>query len=674
MNPLLEIRVPIPFDQIRPEHVEPAVDELLKHSQAAIDAIAANSRERTFGNTLLALDEATERLEYAYHLVHHLEGVASTPELRAAHNAVEPKVTAFTSNIFLNEGLWKAIQAFAATEEARSLTGVRKRYLDKTMDYFRRHGAELDPAGKKRLEEIDVELSALTTKFSENVLDSTNEYEEIVTDEARLAGLPETAKLAAAASAKAKGKDGWRFTLQAPSYIALMTYLDDAPMRERFYRAYQTRASSGQYDNAPLVPRILELRKEKAKLLGFADFADFALTDRMAKTGRAAAQFLETLHQRTVARYQQETAELLAFRRETEGPKAPELAPWDVAYYAEKERAAKYDFDEEDLRPYFPVKQVLDGMFETFSRLFGITVKEVPGIPAWHADVKYYEIHEGDRLLGGFYADWFPRETKRGGAWMDAFLTGEPAVPGRPHIGVICGNMTEPAGDRPALLTHREVETVFHEFGHLLHHCLSHVEVRGFSGTNVAWDFVELPSQIMENWCWERESLDLFARHWQTGETIPEELFQRMKRARTYRSANGQMRQLSFGILDLKLHREYDPARHGGPVAYTRAILQEFSPAPLPPEHAMILAFTHLFASPVGYGAGYYSYKWAEVLDADAFSLFQEQGVLNGETGRLFRERILSKGASEEPDALYRSFRGRDPQLNALLTRLGIAG
>ncbi|MCS7026790.1 MAG: M3 family metallopeptidase [Bryobacteraceae bacterium] len=673
MNPLLEIQVPIPFDQIRPEQVEPAIDELLRRAQAAVEEIARPQARRTFENTLLALDQATEGLEYAYHLVQHLESVVSSPELRAAHNAVEPKVTAFTSSIFLHEGLWKALQEYSVSEEARSLSPVRKRYLEKTMDAFRRHGAELDPAGKKRLEEIDVELAKLTTKFSENVLDSTNAFEEIITNEADLAGLPETARIAAEASAKAKGKQGWRFTLQAPSYIPLMTFLDNAAMRERFYRAYQTRASQGPHNNAPLVPRILELRKAKAQLLGFADFADFALVDRMAKTGRAAIEFLESLRERTLPRYHQENEELLAFRRQLEGAEAPPLAPWDVAYYAEKERAAKYHFDEEDLRPYFPVNQVLNGMFETFSKVFGITVREVPGVPCWHPDVKYYEIYDGGQKLGAFYADWFPRENKRDGAWMDAFLTGEPAVAGRHHIGVICGNLTQPAGDRPALLTHREVETVFHEFGHLLHHCLSRVEVRGFSGTNVAWDFVELPSQIMENWCWERESLDLFARHWQSGEPIPEELFQRMKRARTYRAANNQMRQLGFGILDLKLHREYDPARDGDVVAYSRAILQEFSPAPLPSEHAMILAFTHLFGNPVGYGAGYYSYKWAEVLEADAFSLFQENGVLDPETGRRFREHILAKGASQEPEALYQAFRGRPPQLNALLKRLGIA-
>jgi oligopeptidase A len=312
-------------------------------------------------------------------------------------------------------------------------------------------------------------------------------------------------------------------------------------------------------------------------------------------------------------------------------------------------------------------------MFETVSRVFGVDVREVKGVPVWHPDVKYYEIVEGGRVLGTFYADWHPRETKRGGAWMDAFLTGEPAVPGRAHIGVICGNLTPPVDGKPALLTHGEVETIFHEFGHLLHHCLSQVEVRGLSGTAVPWDFVELPSQIMENWCWERESLDLFARHWQTGEPIPEDLFQKMCRARTYRAANGQMRQLGFGFVDLKLHTEYDPARDGDPVAYSKSILQAFSPAPFPPEHSMILAFTHLFASPVAYAAGYYSYKWAEVLDADAFGLFLENGVFDRETGIRFRSWILEKGDSQEAAELYRNFRGRDPELDALLRRQGLA-
>lgn len=672
MNPLLSIQTPIPFDQIRPEHIEPAMDQLLQEAQRRIDTIAADESPRTYENTMAALDAATDEVDFAMTVVRHLESVATTPALRAAHNAVEPKFSEFYARIPLHEGLWKALRALAATDEAKGLTGARRRNLTKTLDYFRRAGAELDAAGKKRLAEIDVELAQITTKFSEHVLDSTNAFEEIFTAEQQLAGLPESAVAAARASARSKGKEGWRFTLQAPSYTALMTYLDDAAARERFYLAYAQRAASGEHDNHPLVPRILALRKEKAKMLGFADFADLVLVDRMAKTGGAAYEFLEKLKTKSVDYFRAETAALTSFRRELEGPDAPPLAAWDIAYYAEKERQAKYDFDEEELRPYFPLEQVVAGMFETVERLYGVNVRPLDGVPGWHPDVKYYEIREGDAVLGSFYSDWFPREDKRGGAWMDAFLTGEPAVAGRHHVGLICGNMTPPVEGKPALLTHREVETVFHEFGHLLHHCLSKVEVRGLSGTSVAWDFVELPSQIMENWCWERPSLNLFARHWQTGEPIPEELFQKMRKARNYRAAAGQMRQLSFGMVDLKLHREYDAERDGDVVAYTRAILQEFAPAPLPEAYAMILAFTHLFSSPVGYGAGYYSYKWAEVLDADAFSLFREKGVFDRETGLRFRRQILEKGDAEDPAELFRAFRGRDPQLEALLERQGL--
>jgi oligopeptidase A len=672
MNPLLSIQTPIPFDQIRAEHVEPALDELLREARVAIDAIAAQAGPRTYESTLAALDAATEKVEYAMGVVRHLEAVTTYPELRAAHNAVEPKVSEFYSRIPLHEELWSCLKAYAETADAASLTGVRKRNLEKTLDYFRRHGADLDAAGKARLAAIDVELAELTTKFSQHVLDATNAYDEVWTDEEQLSGLPESAVEAAAASAKAKGKEGWRFTLQAPSYIALMTYLDNPATRERFYRTYMTRASSGELDNSSIVPRILELRKEKARLLGFADFADFVLVDRMAKTGARAMEFLEDLRGKSIPFFERENTQLHAFRRDLEGDSAPGLQAWDIGYYAEKERKAKYDFDEEELRPYFPVEQVVAGMFETVTRLYGVTMREVPGVPVWDKDVKYYEILEGSQVLGAFYADWFPRENKRGGAWMDAFLTGSPAVPDRVHIGAINGNLTPPVEGKPALLTHREVETIFHEFGHLLHHCLSRVEARGLSGTNVPLDFVELPSQIMENWCWERQSLDLFARHWKTGEPIPEDLFGKMRQARNYRAANAQMRQLSFGFVDLKLHREYDPSHDGGVVEYSRNILQQFSPAPLPPEHAMILAFTHLFGSPVGYGAGYYSYKWAEVLDADAFSLFLEKGVFDRETGLRFRRQILEKGNSEEPADLYRAFRGRDPELSALLARQGL--
>jgi oligopeptidase A len=659
MNPLLEISFRVPFDKIDAAQVEPAIDELLADAARRLEETIAS------GRPLHALDAMTERLDYAMNVVRHLEGVATTPALRAAYNAVQPKVSAFYSSLPLNEGLWNAIKRYAATDEARALTGTMKRYLTKTIDTFKRHGAELDPAGKARLKEIDVALTELTTKFSENVLDSTNAYELVLTEEHKLAGLPPAAVAAARASAEAKGKAGWRFTLQGPSYLALMTYLDEARIRQDVWRAYNTRAASGPHDNRPLIVKILELRNEKARLLGFRDFADLVLDDRMAHKGDAAQKFLDDLRAKTERRFAEENAELTAFAKRP-------LEPWDIAYWAEKQRAALYDFDEEALRPYFPLERVVNGMFEIFGRIFGIRVAEEKGVPAWDPDVRCYAIQDQatGEALGSFYADWYPRENKRGGAWMDSILTGNPAE-GRPHLGLICGNLTPPVGGKPALLTHREAETIFHEFGHLLHHLLSRVEVRSLAGTSVAWDFVELPSQIMENWCWERESLDLFARHWETGEPIPEELFRKMKRAKTFRAANTQMRQLGFGFVDLALHRNWDGK--SDVVRYARDLLANFSAAPLPEDYAMIAGFTHLFANPVGYGAGYYSYKWAEVLDADAFTRFRKEGVFSETTGRDFREKVLARGDSEDPALLYRSFMGRDPDPNALLERAGLA-
>jgi oligopeptidase A len=674
-NPLLTSRFRIPFDRIRAEHVEPAIGELLREARARLEALAAAPGPRTFDNTMHVLDELTEPLDYAMEVIRHLEAVATTPELRAALNAVQPEVSAFYSGIPLHEGLWKGLKEFAATPEGSSLTGPRRRFLVKTMDAFRRHGAELDPAGKKRLEALDVELTKLTTKYSENVLDSTNQFELVIEDEARLAGLPPSARESARESARRKGKEGWRFTLQGPDYTAVMTYLDNASIRRHVYEAYSVRSTQGEHDNRQIIARILELRREKARLLGFDNFADLVLEDRMAHNGARALGFLEDLKIKTEPRFRAENRELFEFRRSIEGPEAPELAPWDIGYYSEKQRAALYSFDEEILRPYFPLERVVEGLWTLVNRLYGIRVTEEANVPAWDEHVKFYNIHDEDgAFLGGFYADWYPRENKRGGAWMDSILTGGPVPDGfKPHLGLICGNLTPPIGGKPALLTHREVETIFHEFGHLLHHLLSRVEIRSMSGTSVAWDFVELPSQIMENWCWEREALDLFARHWQTGEPVPGELFEKMKRARTFRAANVQMRQVGFGFIDLLLHIRYEPKRDGDPVEYSRRLLQDFSPATLPPNHAMIAAFTHLFASPVGYGAGYYSYKWAEVLDADAFTRFRDNGIFSREIGTDFRTHILSKGDSEDPAELYKRFMGREPDPSALLQRSGLA-
>ncbi|HET8547786.1 MAG TPA: M3 family metallopeptidase [Bryobacteraceae bacterium] len=673
-NPLLELAFEIPFDQIRAEHVEPGIDALLEEARARQQALAASTGPRTFENTIAALDDMTHGLDTAANVVRHLEDVTTTPELRAAWNRVQPRIAEFRSRIPLDAGLWRVLSEYAEAPEAKSLTGPRRRFLHKTLDIFRRHGAELDETGKQRLQEIDVELSRLTTKFAQNVLDSTNSWELVIAEEEKLAGLPPSARQAARESAAAKGLAGWRFTLQAPSYVPLMTYLDDRHTREQVYRAFVTRAAEGEHDNRPIITRILELRRAKAHLLGFRSFADFVLADRMAHTGAQAQAFLERLRERTEARFREENEELLAFRRSLEGSAAPPLAPWDTAYYAEKQRAALYDFDEEALRPYFPLERVLHGVFSTFERLYGVRVTESHDMPVWSPGVRTYRILEADGVhLGSFYTDWFPRENKRNGAWMDGFITGQPAEHGwEPHLGFVCGNLTPPVSNRPALLTHREVETVFHEFGHLMHHLLSRVELRSMSGTNVAWDFVELPSQIMENWCWERDALDMFAAHYETGERLPDELFGKMRRARTFRAANAQMRQLGFGTVDLALHIEYSPDRDGDVIEYANRTLQRFSPAPLPEAHAMIASFMHLFASPVGYGSGYYSYKWAEVLEADAFTRFHTEGVFSREIGNAFRDCILSRGDSEDPAELYRAFMGRDPDESALLARSGL--
>jgi oligopeptidase A len=668
MNPLLRVPFEIPFAQIQVEHIVPAVRELISESQKNIDLLADMAEkygiERSFDNTIWPFEESTIHLENAMAVVRHLEAVSNSPELREAIQTIEGEVSAFYSSIPLNEKLWIALQAVPQ----EGLSQIEKRCLELHIDAFRRHGAQLEPELKKRALEINVELQGLCTKYSQNVLDATNAYELIVEDEARLAGLPEHAKAAAKASAEAKGKAGYRFTLQAPSLSPAITYIEDASIRKELWEAYNTRATGGQFDNRELMRQILTLRREKAHLLGYFTFADFVLADRMAERGVIAREFVSELEKATRERFVAEHEELEQFA-------GKKLEPWDVGYYSEKMRVALYDIDEEALRPYFPADQVMNGMLRLFEKVLGIEVREVQGATVYDPSVKYYEIYSDGRMVGAFFADWYPRESKRGGAWMQNLITGGPRMDGSfaPHLGVICGNMTPPMPGKPALLTHREVETIFHEFGHLLHHCLSEVPIRSLSGTSVPWDFVELPSQIMENWCWERTSLDFFAAHYETGEKIPEELLTRMRRARTFRGASMQMRQLGFATVDLVLHTQFDPNVEMDVVELANQVLQRFTPIQLPENYGMILSFTHLFSGPVGYAAGYYSYKWAEVLDADAFSRFKEEGVLNEETGQDYRRKILSRGNSEPPRELFRAFMGRDPNQTALLERIGLA-
>jgi len=673
-NPLLQLGFDIPFDALLPAHVEPAVAELLERSRRNIEAIENEPAPPTYDNTLERLDTASEELEVVMTVVGHLETVMTSPELREVYNRVRPEVSAFYASIPLRPLLWQRLKAYGASAEAATLTGARARFLKKTLEQFRREGADLEPRDKQRLEAISRELSELTSKFGQNVVASTAAFELVIDDEAKLAGVPDAAKERAREDAKARGLSGFRFSLQGPSMIPILTYAASAELRQKVAMASESRATSGEHQNPPLIQRVLELRNEQAGLLGFADFADLVLADRMAKTGSAARRFVDDLAERCHPAFEREKRELLAFRRRIEGPNAPELERWDTGYYAEKQRQALYDFDAEELRPYFPLDQVVQGLFETAQRLYGVSVRPNEALRRWHPDVRAYDIvDERGEQLAAFYADFFPRESKRDGAWMNALISGT-TKPGasRVHLGLICCNVTPPVGNRPALLSHQEVETLFHEFGHLLHHCLSRVDVRHLVGTNVAWDFVELPSQIMENWCWEKEALASFARHYETGEPIPEALFEKMQRARTYREATATTRQLGFATVDLALHVDYEPARDGDLLAYARRIAQPFSPAPLGDNYAMIASFNHLFSSSVGYAAGYYSYKWAEVLDADAFTRFKREGVFSRQVGEAFRRSVLERGDSADPMDLYKDFMGREPSLDALLSRSGL--
>jgi oligopeptidase A len=684
-SPYLQDDFFIRWSSLQPRDVQPDIGQALEAAQARVDEIASIPPEQTtFENTFLALEQATERLGVAWGLVSHLSSVADSPELRDAHNAMLPRVSEFNSRIPLNAKLWSALKSFASKPEAQQLTGSRKRLLDETVADFRQHGADLPADKKSRLEALQAELAQLTQKFSENVLDSTNAWELVVEDESKLDGLPEFAKQAARAAAEKKGlgtkeRPVWRFTLHQPSLEPFMTYLHDDGLRRQMWEGSINTGRAAPYDNTELLLRILELRRERADLLGKAHFPDLVLERRMAKTGQRAIGFIEDLYRRISPAVEREATELEQFKAAKTGRPAEPLEPWELGYWAEKLRKERYDFDEEQLRPYFPLDRVQAGLFEILERVFGARVQERPrgSAEGWHEEVRVYDLIDLDgRALGSFYTDWHPRESKRSGAWMNYLRTGEQAAGGQrqPHLGLVCGNLTPPLNGRPALLNHREVETIFHEFGHLIHHLFGEVEVKSLNGVNVAWDFVELPSQIMENWCWERESLDLFARHWETGEPIPEELFQKMRAARNFRSATVTMRQLSLGKLDMAMHLNPE-AFLGSPEeldAKLRQALAGYLPRTKTPAPTIARRFTHVFGDPVGYAAGYYSYKWAEVLDADAFTRFRREGLFNQQVGREFRQRVLSRGNAEDPMELYRSFMGREPQLEALLERSGL--
>ena len=674
-NPFLADEFQIKWSTLTPNHISTDVTKAIESGKANIEAIkTVTPDEATFENTFGALESGTQDLDRAWGRVNHLDSVANSDALREALNEMLPIVSEFSSSISLNDDLWRVLKSYAESDAVSELSEIKQRFVQETCDDFKGAGADLAPEAKKRMFEINSELATVTQKFGENVLDSTNQWELFVEDEGELAGLPDSAKATAAEDAKSKGKDGqWRFTQQFPSMYPVMQYAESDSLRKKIWEGGCTIGNGGDHDNSDHIWTILKLRKEKAELLGFKNFADHVLDRRMAQTGKGALDFTEDLHAKISDRFQEENKELQAYKAEKTGGEPAPLEPWEVAFWSEKRRKELYSFDDEALRPYFPVDQVMGGLFSLTSKLFGIRITSVEA-EAWHPEVKFYEIHDtasGDHL-GSFYADWHPRESKRSGAWMNYLETGLPN-PRTPHLGLICGNMSKPTGDKPALLTHNEVETVFHEFGHLLHHLLSDVEVKSLAGVNVPWDFVELPSQIMENFCWDRESLDFFAKHYKTGETIPDELFDKMIAARNYMSASTFMRQLALGKLDLELHVNSEKHQGRDLDELDREILSDYKAKLATDGPSMSRRFNHLFSSPVGYAAGYYSYKWAEVLDADAFTRFREEGVLNSETGMSFRHEILAKGNSRPVDESYRQFMGRDPEQAALLERSGLS-
>lgn len=699
-HPFLELSGNPDWATLTPNDVRKDLTLALEKAELNLQKIRdLTEDEINFDNTIKALEHASYELYYAWGLVTHLDSVCNSPELREVHNEMLPAVSAFGAKITLDSELWNSLQTFSENTQIAELAPIDRRLFEETLLDFQEAGADLPEAKRKRLENISQELAQVTQKFSEQVLDATNEWKLIIQEEERLKGLPETAKEAARQTAieklgEVEGANAWVFTLHTPSMLPVLQYLEDEAIRKEVWSASNKLCVDPPYANEPLIRQIIKLRQEKADILGKDNFADTVLTRRMAKSGEKADQFVSELREKTIPFFEKENQELEEFKAEKTALAVDMLEPWEVGFWSEKLKKERYDFDDEDLRPYFPIQSVLQGMFELATKIFGLSIEErstkykqqifdhgsdndKEPQPVWHEDVRFYDLTDSKsgQNLGSFYADWHPRSSKRAGAWMNYLKTGEPTENGQrdPHLGLICGNLTAPTPTKPALLTHYEVETVFHEFGHLLHHLCGNVAHRSLNGVNVAWDFVELPSQIMENWCWERESLNLFARHHETGDIIPEELFQKMLRARNFMAGNTMMRQLAFAKLDLHIHRVLAKADFEELEGSLQEILHDYFPKRKTTPRTIALRFSHLFSSPVGYAAAYYSYKWAEVLDADAFTRFQKEGIMNAETGIDFREKILSKGNSVAPDQLYRDFMGREPKVEPLLTRSGFS-
>ncbi|MDH5573309.1 MAG: oligopeptidase A [Gammaproteobacteria bacterium] len=682
-NPLLEMKGLPPFSKIKPEHVEPAITQMLADIRQAVDKyLDENKGHYTWDNLIQPLEDLDDRMSRAWSPVSHMNSVVNSDALREAYNACLPKLSEYATEMGQNQHLYQAYHSIKDSSEYDSLDEAQKKIIDNALRDFHLSGVDLPEDKKARYKDIKQRLSQLTTKYEENVLDATQAWSILIEDKSRLEGLPESAMAMAKQAAEQKHKSGWLFTLNFPSYYAVVSYADDRALRAELHQAYVTRASdqgpnAGQWDNSDVMEEILALRHEAAHLLGYKNYAERSLATKMADDPERVIGFLTDLAKRSKPVAEQELQELKEFARQHHAMN--DLEPWDIAYYSEKLRQHTYAITQEELKPYFPETKVIPGMFEVVKQLYGISIKEVKGVDVWHKDVHFYEIHdENQQLRGQFYLDLYAREHKRGGAWMDDCVgrkrtrTGDIQIP----VAYLTCNLTPPIGNEPSQFTHDEVITLFHEFGHGLHHMLTQVDHIGVSGINgVAWDAVELPSQFMENWCWEKESLALIARHFKTDETLPDELYNKMYAAKNFQSGMQMVRQLELSLFDFRLHYEYDPALksiHGERVQKmlddVRAAVAVIKPAPY---NRFQHAFSHIFAG--GYAAGYYSYKWAEVLSADAFSVFEEQGIFDHASGRKFMHLVLEQGGTREPMELFVAFRGREPQIDALLRHSGIA-
>ncbi len=673
-NPLLDMHGLPPFSRIEPEHIEAAIDYLLQHNRETIAKLLENNNDARWDAIITPIEDLEDRLSRVWAPISHMNSVADNDALRDAYNACLPKLSNYATEMGQNPALLDAYKKVRQQDE--TLAPAQKKALDDALRDFRLSGIDLPADRRERFRQISEALSGLASRYSQNVLDATHGWSKRIDDESQLSGLPESAKGLARQSAEQQGLDGWLLTLEQPAFLPLMAYADDRNLRREVYEAFSTRASvqgpnAGEWDNSEAMEEILANRHELACLLGFANYAERSLATKMANSPDEVLGFLRDLAAKAKPQAERELAELRAFAKEQHGNS--DLQAWDIAYYAEKLRRHRYNISQEELKPWFPETRVVPGLFAVVERLYGLRIEEKTGIDTWHPDVRFFEIHDAEgRQRGQFYLDLYARPHKRGGAWMDDCVARRKTTRGiQTPVAFLTCNFSPPIGGQPALLTHDDVITLFHEFGHGLHHMLTLVDYPEVSGINgVPWDAVELPSQFMENWCWEKEALDLISGHVDTGEPIPDALYQRMLAARNFQSAMAMVRQLEFSIFDFRIHLEYDPARGGRIYEILDEVRQQVAVIQPPSFNRFAHAFSHIFAG--GYAAGYYSYKWAEVLSADAYSLFEEKGIFSQEAGDAFLHNILEKGGSADPMSLYTAFRGRKPSVDALLRHNGI--